>query len=262
VGSTSAVQTLTLSNAGNAALPITSIHVAGANASDFVVGSNTCGTSLAAGSSCTIGIAFKPAVTRSESASLTVVDSVGTQSAALTGTGATVVPPDFTLTGTPGSEAGARGMPVRFTLLLGSADPANPFMQLVNLSATGLPAGATVTFSPNSVVPGVTNPATSTMSITIPALTAQLDRGSHDRMMLAGVSATSLLFCFGLIGSRRRRSLRLLMLVIFAFGAVAASLTGCGSGTGFAPPGSTSTIIVTGTSGSASHSTTLTLIVK
>ena len=262
VGGTSAVQTFTLSNAGNAALAITSIHVTGANASDFATGSNTCGTSLAAGSTCTISIIFKPAIAGSESASLTVVDSVGTQSVALTGTGVVVVPPDFTLTGTPASETGMRGTSVRFTLQLGSADPNNPFTQLVNLSATGLPAGATATFSPNSVVPGAANAATSTMAVTIPTLTAQLDRGSHDRMMLAGISVASLVFCFGIAGSRRRRSLRLLTLAIFAFGAVATSLTGCGSGTGFTPPGSTSTITVTGTSGNISHSVTLTLIVK
>ena len=262
VDSSSTPQAFTLSNAGNAALPITSIYVAGTNASDFIAGSNTCGTSLAAGSSCTVSIVFKPAITGSESASLTVVDGVGTQSAALTGAGATAVPPDFTLTGTPSSETGARGTPVSFTLLLGSADPNNPFMQLVNLSAKGLPAGATVTFSPNSVVPGVANAATSTMAVTIPTLIAQLDRGSHDRVMLAGVSVASFLFCFGITGSRWRRSLRLLMLVVFGLGVAGTSLTGCGSGTGFAPPGSTSTITVTGTSGNTSHSVTLTLIVK
>ena len=263
VGSSSTSQTFTLSNAGNAALPITSIRVTGTNSSDFVAGSNTCGTTLAAGTSCTVSIVFKPTITGSESASLTVVDSVGTQSASLTGTGlATGVAADFTLAGNPTSQAGARGTPVSFTILLSSADPNNPFTQLVNLSATGLPAGATVTFSPNSVVPGVTKAAASTMTVTVPALTAHLDRGFHGELMLAGVSATSLLFCFGITGSRRRRSLRLLTLAIFAFGAVAASLTGCGSGTGFAPPGSTSTITVTGTSGTTVHSTTLTLAVK
>ena len=262
-GSSSSAQVFTLSNAGNAALPITSTNITGANASAFVMGSNTCGTSLAAGASCAISISFHAAATGQATATLSVVDSVGTQSASLAGTGvATGAAADFTLTGKPTSQTGARGTSVSYSLLLGSADPNNPFTQLVNLSATGLPAGATVTFSPKSVVPGAASAATSTMTVTIPALTAQLDRESHDGMMLAGVSVTSLLFCFSLSGSRRRRSLRLLMLAIFGLGLVATSLTGCGSGTGFAPPGSTSTITVTGTSGNIMHSTTLTLVVK
>jgi hypothetical protein len=100
------------------------------------------------------------------------------------------------------------------------------------------------------------------MAVTIPTLTAQLERKSHDGMMLAGISVTSLLFCFGFTGNSRKRLLRLLMLAIFGVGLVATSLTGCGSGTGFALPGSTSTITVTGTSGNIVHSTTLTLVVK
>ncbi len=262
-GSSSSAQVFTLSNAGDAALPITSTSITGANASAFVIGSNTCGMSLAAGASCAISISFHPAASGQATSTLSVVDSVGTQNASLAGTGATTdVAANFTLTGKPTSQTGARGTSVGYTLLLGSADPNNPFTQLVNLSAMGLPAGATVTFSPNSVILGATNAATSTMTVTIPTLTAQLDRGSHDGTALAGASVASLLFCFGLSGARRRRSLRLLILVIFGFGVVATSLTGCGSGNGFAAPGSTSTITVTGTSGNIVHSTTLTLVVK
>jgi hypothetical protein len=59
VGTTSAAQTVTLSNTGNATLNITSIAITGTNASDFAQ-TNTCGSSVAAGADCTINVTFKP----------------------------------------------------------------------------------------------------------------------------------------------------------------------------------------------------------
>src|ERR1019366_7825243 len=53
-GTTSAPTSLTLSNTGNAALTIGSVSIVGANPADFAVSTNTCGATLAAGSSCTI----------------------------------------------------------------------------------------------------------------------------------------------------------------------------------------------------------------
>jgi hypothetical protein len=67
----SATQTVTLSNTGNAALSITSLALAGANASDFAQ-TNTCGSSLAAGTNCTIAVWFTPSVSGTEAASLSM----------------------------------------------------------------------------------------------------------------------------------------------------------------------------------------------
>ncbi len=55
----SAAQTVTLSNTGNAPLSITGtgISISGPNATDFLQ-TNTCGTSVAAGSSCVISVTF------------------------------------------------------------------------------------------------------------------------------------------------------------------------------------------------------------
>src|SRR5207237_1057990 len=53
LGTSSAAQTITLSNPGTATLTITSIGVTGINSSDFSQ-TNTCGSSVAAGASCTI----------------------------------------------------------------------------------------------------------------------------------------------------------------------------------------------------------------
>lgn len=88
VGTTSAPTTVTLSNTGNATMNISGISVTGTNAADFGQ-TSTCGSSLAAGSSCPISVTFKPSVGGTRNASLTVTDdaSGSPQSVPLTGTG-------------------------------------------------------------------------------------------------------------------------------------------------------------------------------
>jgi hypothetical protein len=87
VGATSSAQAVTLSNTGNAALSITGISITGANPSDFKE-TNGCGSSIAAGASCTITVTFTPVASGSLSATLTVTaNAVGDPSVGLTGTG-------------------------------------------------------------------------------------------------------------------------------------------------------------------------------
>src|SRR5439155_23219900 len=74
VATTSAAQTVTLSNSGTAALSITSVAATGTNAGDFAQ-SNTCGSSVNAGASCTISVTFKPTATGTRAASVAVTDN-------------------------------------------------------------------------------------------------------------------------------------------------------------------------------------------
>src|SRR5439155_725314 len=64
--------------------------ISGTNASAFAQ-THTCGSSLAAGATCTIGVTFKPATTGAAAATLAVTDSAtgSPQTAALTGAGVT-----------------------------------------------------------------------------------------------------------------------------------------------------------------------------
>jgi hypothetical protein len=89
VGSTSAAQSVTLTNSGGAGLSISGIAVAGSNAGDFAQ-TNNCPGSLAAGSSCTISVTFTPSATGARSATVQVTDNASDspQSVALSGTGA------------------------------------------------------------------------------------------------------------------------------------------------------------------------------
>jgi hypothetical protein len=99
VGSQSAPQTVTLSNSGNASLSVTTIAVAGTNAGDFNQ-TNNCGSSVAAGASCTIGVTFTPTTDGSRSGTLTITDNANgsPQSVSLSGTGQTTATLTFTAT--------------------------------------------------------------------------------------------------------------------------------------------------------------------
>ncbi len=73
LGSTSAPQTLTLSNTGTAVMAYT-LALSGANPADFAQ-SNLCGGSIAAGSSCSIDLTFSPALMGARGATLEVSSS-------------------------------------------------------------------------------------------------------------------------------------------------------------------------------------------
>jgi hypothetical protein len=99
VGSTSAVQSLTVSNAGSAGsmLSIASIEISGSNAGDFALQSGagrcTVPSNVASGASCTIGVSFTPSAPGVRTASLTVTtnDPINpTRTAHLSGGGAAI----------------------------------------------------------------------------------------------------------------------------------------------------------------------------
>jgi alpha-tubulin suppressor-like RCC1 family protein len=74
VGVTSAMQTITLTNSGSAALTITSVALTGANASGFAESTN-CGSSLSPGAHCITSLTFTPSAVQSFAAALTITDS-------------------------------------------------------------------------------------------------------------------------------------------------------------------------------------------
>ncbi|WP_435626665.1 choice-of-anchor D domain-containing protein [Candidatus Ferrigenium straubiae] len=90
VGTNSAAQAATLTNPGIAALSISGISLVGANPGNFLQ-TNNCGTSLAAGATCAINVAFSPKSTGAKTAGLRVVDAAGTQQISLSGTGGVAV---------------------------------------------------------------------------------------------------------------------------------------------------------------------------
>jgi hypothetical protein len=97
VNTTSAAQTVTLTNTGNAALTIKGIGLSGPNSGDFHQ-QNTClssSSTLAASASCTINVTFTPKAEGGRSASLSIADNASgsPQSVDLSGTGVLGMPP-------------------------------------------------------------------------------------------------------------------------------------------------------------------------
>jgi hypothetical protein len=131
IASTATTQTATLTNTGTAALTISGIAFIGTNPGDFSQ-TNTCGSSVAVSTSCTITVSFTPTAAGARSASLTVTDnsSTASQSIVVAGTGAATAVPVASLS------------PTSLTFASGAA-------QVVTLSNTGASAmtisGITIT---------------------------------------------------------------------------------------------------------------------
>jgi len=87
VGTTSAAQTVVVSNVGNDVLNIG--PQSPATTGDFAISSNVCTSTLAAGASCNISLTFTPTATGARVGALTIQDNAGDspQSVILTGTG-------------------------------------------------------------------------------------------------------------------------------------------------------------------------------
>ncbi len=183
LNTTSSAQSLTLSNTGTATLKITSIAVTG----DFSQ-TNTCGSSVAAGASCSISVSFKPTCSGQRTGTVTVTDnaSPATQTASLTGTGAgpgaTLSPASLTFaTQTVGTSSSAQTVTLKntgtATLTIRSITISGDFSQ-THTCGTVLAAGSScsisVTFKPTAsgTRTGVLSvsdnavPATQTVSLT------------------------------------------------------------------------------------------------
>ena len=122
-GTTSAAQTVTVSNPTGSAAPVSSIAAGG----DFAQ-TNTCGTSIAANGSCTVNVTFTPTASGARSGSLTVNAGGVTDTVSLSGTG---VAPGPVLNANPASLSFAR------TAVGASAGP-----QTVTVSNTGTSAAS------------------------------------------------------------------------------------------------------------------------
>jgi hypothetical protein len=139
------------------------------------------------------------------------------------------------------------------------------FPATVTLSASGLPAGATATFSPATLAAG-TGSTNVTLTIQLPATSSLLQPANRIGRGLAPFTLALLLLPFSRrmrrAGRKLRRGVSLALLLLVGLAATV-GLTGCGYSSGFfGQPQQTYTVTVTGTSGALVHSTTVTLTVE
>lgn len=265
VGST-AQKTVTVSNTGGSALTIAAITISGANAGDFSQ-SNTCGSTLAGGSSCTITITFKPTAGGIRNATLSITDNASgsPHTANVSGTGQdfSITPPTSTTTITAGQTAS-------FVLTIGSTGGlAGP----VSLTCTGAPTAGSCSVLPNSVTASG-SPSTVTVSVTTMARTsAMLARPGlrpgrlEFALWFGGIPVIVLLGGTG--ATRQRRRAR--RLVLFALLIMMVGWAGCGGGNSSTrvengTPAGTYQVTLNATYGSGSatlaHSVNLSVVVQ
>ena len=84
IGTTSSALPVTVENAGSAAVAVSGMTVT----PPFVLAANGCGSSLAANSDCALSLTFAPTQAGGATGTLSLVDAAGTQTVALSGSGA------------------------------------------------------------------------------------------------------------------------------------------------------------------------------
>ncbi|HXM95019.1 MAG TPA: SBBP repeat-containing protein [Candidatus Dormibacteraeota bacterium] len=264
VGATTAAQTVTLTNNSNTALAISSTAVVAisppaANV-DFAISSNTCGTSVPSGASCSVNVTFKPSVAAAESAKLVFTDSDSSspQSVSLSGTGSNI-PPDFSVSA-PATLSVNQGSSGTATV---TVTPIGGFNSAVSLACTGAPALATCTISPASVTPadGVT-PVTAQLSVTTTALVPPQSIPASPISIPQVVPVflafmLLLVLSFSQLESRARTRLGMAAAMLFFI-----VLAGCSKMKHDTTPKGTSNLTITAKSGSTTHTTTVALTVN
>jgi hypothetical protein len=267
-GTASSPQALTLSNPGNAMLNISSISIVGANPGAFSQASN-CGATLAPNAGCSIQVTFTPASAGQFSAMLSVADDAvsSPQSSSLSGTGMPVVQQqaDFGLSSPTGPQTVNAGASVQYTI---TVTPVNgTFNDPITLSASGMPAGATATFSPVSITPGG-NSATSILTVQT-ALSMSMNRpGGAPQGRIPWGPLSSSAFVAGSVfmttRKNRARAAKGMLILVALLSLMVSGMVACG---GNAPASHKTqaqnySIMVTGASGSMQHTTSVSLTVQ
>jgi len=269
VGTTGLPQSVTVSNTGSAALTISSVTTSPADFGSL----NACGSSVAPGSSCAIGIFFDPTATGTISGTLTLTDNAGgsPQTVTLSGTGQ-----DFSLAPSgPSTATVAPGQTASYTL---AVTPGGGFNQTVAMSCSGAPALSTCALSSSSVVLNGSTAAAVNVTITTAkgsaGVTPPFSRPPYGGTLpwLAFPGTLALATLLSLARWRRERSPQILYgLVFLCLLSIGVTMSACGGGSsssggsgGGTQPG-TYDLMLTGTftSGSTTltHNTKLTLVV-
>jgi predicted GH43/DUF377 family glycosyl hydrolase/sugar lactone lactonase YvrE len=153
----SAYRPVTLTNSGGSPLTISSIALTGTNPTQFLISTNSCSASLAAGANCVVNLHFYPEVTGAVTAALTITDNAtgSPQIVMLTGTGIAVTARTLTITSASLPKATA-GSAYSFTLAAAGGTP--PYTWTADIwspdVASALPGTNGMTISHSGVLSG------------------------------------------------------------------------------------------------------------
>lgn len=108
LGTVSAPQTVSITNAGDVPLVVTGLLFEGANPQDFLLGSTDCVSQVAGDTTCTLGLRFAPQASGARAATLRVKTSIGDRTIDLSGVGGEVPQAP---TGAAGTTTAPQGLP-------------------------------------------------------------------------------------------------------------------------------------------------------
>jgi len=258
LNTTSAAQTVTLTNTGTGPLTIVSIAASG-DFAETSAGTTACPIAPAtlpatAGSNtCTISVTFTPTATGARTGTLTITDNASgsPHTVPLTGTGTAPVP-DFGLTGPTTVQNVTAGSTLNFNVTM---TPVNGFTGTVALACTGAPNRSTCTVTPASVAAANgTTAQTAQVSLTTMALMPPPTRIPTPpvsiRQVVPVLLAMLLMF---LLARTQQMRLRLGMVTAMV---LLLALAGCGGGYNGTTKGP-ATLTITGTSGTLTPKTAL-----
>ncbi len=161
-------------------------------------------------------------------------------------------PPNFTIAANESTVQVTYGYTTPVTLTLTSTQG---YTGNVSLACSGLPTGASCSFSPATVVLAANGSVTATVNVTAPTTSARLERKSNP--MLPGGAAFAAALC--VIGLRKRRRLQVVLMLLAGVAGMG-MLSGCGTSQAPLPPIVTQTVMVTATSGSLTNTVTFSLV--
>lgn len=273
VGVTTAAQTLTLSNTGNAVLNITSIAMTGTNPTAFATG-GTCGATLAAGASCNITVTFTPTAASALSGTVTVTDNAtgSPHKSTVSGTGVVLPVPQAVLSPTTLTFASTTQGVTTAAQIITLSNPGTGALSITGISIGGTNAssfattnncGASLAVAASCSI-SVTFTPTTTGSLTASVSVADNATGTPQSATLAGTGTAP---DFGLTVSGSTQTLS------SSGGSVQYTISASGSNGAYSSP---ITFVVTGapagttavfappsiTPGSGAATTTLTITVS
>jgi Abnormal spindle-like microcephaly-assoc'd, ASPM-SPD-2-Hydin/Beta-propeller repeat len=258
LNTTSTAQTVTLTNTGLLALNVSRVQVTAPFAE-----TNTCGTSVVAGGSCTISVTFTPTAAGATSGTLTLTDSAADspQSVPLSGVGVTPTLGLGVASGSSSSATVTAGSSATYGLSIGGKGMSGS----ASLSCTGPPAESTCSVPPTESVSGTT---ASNFKVSV-TTTAPTQAAAGARPHAIGTSSWALAFAFfGMFFLPKARRRRLVIALLCLVPLCIVLLSSCGGGSSTPPPqkggtpAGTYTLKITATLGSATQTQNLTLTVQ
>lgn len=200
VGSASAAQTVTLQSNGTTAISLGSIAVGGADAGDFSIASNSCGSSLAGSSSCSVGIVFNPTAAGVRAATLMISDSasgnplqVALSGSGMIATSLSIAPTDPTIL-TNGTLQFTASTTVTWTATCGTINAAGLYLAPSSQGACTVTAtgnGSTTPPSVSTSVNVVTDSTGGTLALYPSSVSIMVATSQTFQAQLAGVPDTN-----------------------------------------------------------------------